>query len=147
MYAWEYAQQLICKQTFGFVLFLFCKQTAEEQRLHLRSSMYDVAFLIWFTAFVCFVFWTVEFCQFLHDFFLFIIVIELYLHTIKSCIITGCWYCYVFLVFTKCNGRDFFTKGKLDWQGIFLEKLIFSNQPNDNKHIFIWSSSIKSFWN
>jgi len=33
-------------------------------------------------------------------------------------------------------GEIFFTKGKLDWQGIFLEKLIFSNQPND-KHIFI----------
>jgi len=106
---------------FWFVLFLFCKQTAEEQRLHLRSSMYDVAFLIWFTAFVCFLnSWILPISTW---FFLFIIVIELYPPYRK--ILHDYWPAGIvmYLVFTKCNGRDFFYKRQIRLTRYFFRKI------------------------
>ena len=90
-----------------FDLFLFCKQTAEEQRLHLRSSMYDVAFLIWFTAFVCLFFEQLNFANFYMIFFVhnshrivppYHKILHNYWLLVLLCI----------LVFTKCNGREIF---------------------------------------
>ena len=134
MFAWEYAQQLICKQTF---LFCFCFVNKQLKSSDCISAAACMMWLFWFGLQLLFVFWTVEFCQFLHDFFVhnshrivppYHKILHNYWLLVLLCI----------LVFTKCNGRDFFTKSKLDWQGIsFLEKLRFSNQPNDKTYFHL----------
>ena len=62
----SYAQQLICKQTFCFVFCFVNKQLKSSDCISAAACM---MWLFWFGLQLLFVFWTVEFCQFLHDFF------------------------------------------------------------------------------
>ena len=101
-----------------FVNKLFCFVNKQLKSSDCISAAACMMWLFWFGLQLLFVFWTVEFCQFLHDFFVhnshrivppYHKILHDYWLLVLLCI----------LVFTKCNGRDFFTKGKLDWQGIF----------------------------